>query len=153
MEHRGKIVRPVLKAGFFRPRYRVSFRAGQGTFYDLPSPKPPIRTVMCRADTALRVSHPYACEDREPIHVRHPIDQTIIDIRLEVRGRLQIDADVSVRIRGGWQSACDTRLVLTRRLGCRSDTAQRIGRRLDLQTDLEQTLFHVLLNETHLIAT
>jgi hypothetical protein len=146
------MARLVLKAGLKQSRYRVSFRAGQGTFYDLPSPKPPIRTVMCRADTVLRVNRPYACEDREPIHVRHPIDQAI-DIRLEVRGRLQMDTDVSVRVRGGWQSRCDTRLVLTRRLGCRSDTAQRIGRRLDLRADLEQTLFHVLLNETHLIAT
>jgi hypothetical protein len=129
----------------------VSFRAGSATFYDLPSPKPPIRTVMCRADTVLRMSRLYTLLEREAIHVRHRLGQAA-DIRLGVRGDLEVLVDLSVQVRGGWQIAGDARVVVVRIRAERRDTAQRVGQRLDVRGDLELTLFHVLLNETHLIA-
>jgi len=149
--HSGRIVRPVLKAGLFRPRYRVSFRAGSATFYDLPFPKPPIRTVMRRIDLALRVDRPYARVEREAIRVWQRLEKAA-ETRVETRGSLETPLDLSVRVCGEKIIAPAVRVVVVRVREQHLDTAQRVEQQLNVRGDLELTLFHVLLNETHLIS-
>jgi hypothetical protein len=106
---------------------------------------------MYRIDLALRVNHPYARMEREAIRVWQWIEKAA-DTRTETRGRLETPMDLSVRVRGEKRITSAVRLVVVRIREERLDTAQRVGQRLNVRGDLELTLFHVLLNETHLIA-
>lgn len=149
---KGKIHPVVPQSGARRARYRTSLSGGQVAFYELPSPKLPQRTVMIRADAAVRVSRTFGWDYREPLRVVRPVDRKA-DTQRTVFNALLKDADIAVRTRQGQTTLCDTAVKVTHSVQCRGDTAQRIGRRLDAAADLKQTVYIVLINESHVIAT
>lgn len=149
---KGKIQPVFPKAGARRMVYRTSLSGGQVAFYELPSPKPPPRTVMVRTDAAVRVSRTFGWDYREPLRVVRPVDLKA-DTQRAVFNALLKAADVAVRTRRGQTTLCDTAVKVTHSVHCRGDTAQRVGRRLGASADLKQTVFIVLINESHVIAT
>lgn len=149
---KGKIQHVAPRPGEWKPDYRTSLVAGAAAFYDLPLPKPPERTVMIRADAALRVVHPYSEAFGEPIRVFHDVERRAAT-RLAVFNLLDRRADIAVRSQHGREVRCDTALIVTHRVNRRGDTAQRVGNRLGASADLKQTVFIVLINESHVIAT
>ncbi|MCB2141321.1 hypothetical protein KQH29_00095 [bacterium] len=149
---KGKIQPVILKSSSARVCYRTSLSGGPVAFYELPSPKPPLRTVMVRADAAVRVSRTFGWDYREPLRVIRLVDRKA-DTQRVVFNALLKDADIAVRTRQGQTTLCDTAVKVTHSVQCRGDTAQRIGRLLGASADLKQTIFIVLINESHVIAT
>lgn len=149
---KGKIQPVVPKAGARRMVYRTSLSGGQVAFYELPSPKPPLRTVMVRADAAVRVKRTFGWDYSEPLRVVRPVDLKT-DTQRAVFNALLKDADIAVRTRQGRTTLCDTAVKVTHAVQCRGDTAQRVGKRLGASADLKQTVYIVLINESHVIAT
>lgn len=149
---KGKIQPVVLKSGATRIVYRTSLSGGQVAFYEMPSPKPPLRTVMIRTDASLRVSRTFGWDYREPLRVVRLVDRKA-DTRRAVFNALLKDADIAVRTRQSRTTLCDTAVKVTHSVQCRGDTAQRIGKRLGASADLKQTVYIVLINESHVIAT
>ncbi len=149
---KGKIQPVIPQAGARRMVYRTSLAGGQVAFYELPSPKEPLRTVMVRADAAVRVSRTFGWDYREPLRVVRPVDLKT-DTQRAVFNALFEDADIAVRTRQGRTTLCDTALKITHSVHCRGDTAQRVGKRLGASADLKQTVYIVLINESHVIAT
>ena len=149
---KGKIQHVVPKSGQRRPRYRSSLVAGTVAFFDLPFPKPPERTVMVRADAAMRVIHPFGRDFKEPLQVVHDVYQPA-DAQMAIFNLLSQETDIAVRTQHSMETRCDTAMRVTHRVNCRGDTAQRIGNRLGASADLKQTIYIVLINESHVITT
>jgi hypothetical protein len=149
---KGKLLPLVPRAALTRPQYRTSIIGGAAAVYELPSPKPPLRTVMVRADTLAQVGRPFEGRFGETIRVVRGLDQAA-DVRMIVCQPVARAADAAIRTRAAVELPGDTAVVITRPLRCRGDTAQRIGVPVAAAADLHPTVYAVLVDETHVIAT
>jgi hypothetical protein len=141
-----------LRTGLTRPQYRTSLNGGAAAVYELPASESGTRTVMVRTDVALRIGRSVEKLFAEGVRVVRVLGQSA-DARLVIQHRLARKVDLAIRTAAAWEASSDTSVRVTRGIQCRGDTHQLIGRRLNVAADLNQTVYRVLVDETHVIAT
>lgn len=149
---KGKLLPIRVKAAATRPGYRTSLSAGSAAVYELPSPKPPLRTVMVRADASMVVGQKFLTLFREPILVSRVLGRSF-EIRAAVYRLLRLDCDIAIRTSGDIVNRLDAAIRVTRPAQCRGDTRQIIGSPVGTAADLNLTIYSVLIDESHVIAT
>lgn len=148
----GKRLTLTLKSAFAGPRPRVSLTKGQGAIYELSFPATPNRTIMVWAETAVRVWRVYDQGYHEPIRIIRPIAPRL-DTQAAVFNRLDQASDTAIRAYRHCRGLMDTAVRATHRAQIRDDTFQRIVARAKAPSQTHQTIFNVLINESHVIET
>ena len=149
---KGKLLPIRVKAAATRPGYRTSLSGGAAAIYELPSPKPPLRTVMVRADASMVVGLRFSTTFREPIRVNRVLDRTF-EIRTVVYRLVRKECDMAIRASGDIGNRLDAAIRVTRPAQSRGDTRQTIGSPVGAAADLILTIYSVLIDESHVIAT
>ena len=150
--HKGQLASITTLRGIRRPELLAIGAAQPGTLFELFSGAPARRTVMVRADSAMRVVHRLERRSDLAFRVNNRLNR-----RAEAVGPRQQhhrhDADTALRVTRPWQRSIDTSVRTSGAHISRSDTVQRIAIPAGLLADTRQILFAVLIDQDHEIQT
>jgi len=110
------------------------------------------RTVRRDADAAMRVWTPFAVDADSQARIVHSLLREF-DTRMWVVRFPQNETDISVLVIRPFTAKGDTRLAVSAALERHADTEQRMIHQLESNFDIGQTIFAVLINESHVIQT
>ena len=96
--HKGQLAPITTRRGIRRPELLTIGAAQPGTLFELFSEAPARRTVMVRADSAVRVAHRLERRSDLALRVNNRLNRSA-DLWLVVHGRLGVDADQPHRIK------------------------------------------------------
>jgi len=111
-----------------------------------------IRTVRRDANTAMRIWTPFTVEADSQTRVVHSLLREF-DARMWVVRFPQNETDISVLVICPFSVNGDTRQAVSVAIECYTDTEQRMVHQLESDSDIGQTIFAVLINESHAIQT
>ena len=150
--HKGQLASITTRRGIRRPELLTIGAAPPGALFELFSGAPARRTVMVRADSAVRVAHRLERRSDLALRVNNHLNRNT-DLWLIIHGRLGVDADTAVRVTRPWLRSIDTSVRTSVAHISRSDTVQRIAIPAGLLADTRQILFAVLIDQDHEIQT
>ena len=150
--HKGQLASITTRRGTRRPELLSIGAAQFGALFELFSGAPARRTVMVRADSAMRVVHRLERRSDLALRVNNRMNRSA-DLWLVVHGRLGVDVDAAVRVTSPWQRSIDTSVRTSGAHISRSDPVQRIAIPAGLLADTRQILFAVLIDQDHEIQT
>ena len=111
-----------------------------------------IRTVRHDADAAIRIWTPFTVEADSQARIVHSLLREF-DARMWVVRFPQNEVDISVLVIRPFSTNGDTRQVVSAAIECHTDTEQRMVHQMESGFDIGQTIFAVLINESHAIQT
>ena len=111
-----------------------------------------IRTVRNDANTAMRIWTPFTVEADSQARIVHSLLREF-DARMWVVRIPQYETDISVLVIRPFSINGDTRQAVSAALERHADTEQRVVHQLESDFDIGQTIFAVLINESHAIQT
>ena len=150
--HKGQLASITTRRGIRRPDLLAIGAAQPGALFELFSGAPARRTVMVRADSAVRVAHLLERRSDLALRVNNHLNRNT-DLWLVIHGRLGVDADTALRVTRPWQRSIDTSVRTYGAHISLSDTVQRIAIPAGLLADTRQILFAVLIDQDHEIQT
>ena len=150
--HKGQLASITTRRGTRLPELLYIGAAQPGALFELFSGAPARRTVMVRADSAVRVAHRLERRSDLALRVNNRLNRNT-DLWLVIHGRLGVDADTALRVTRPWQRSIDTSVRTSGAHISRSDTVQRIAIPAGLLADTRQILFAVLIDQDHEIQT
>jgi hypothetical protein len=111
-----------------------------------------IQTVRRDADAAMRIWTPFTVEADSQARIVHSLLRQF-DARMWVVRFPQYETDISVLVIRPFSINGDTRQAVSAALERHTDTEQRVVHQLESDFDIGQTIFAVLINESHAIQT
>lgn len=111
-----------------------------------------IRTVRNDANTAMRIWTPFTVEADSQARIVHSLLREF-DARMWVVRIPQYETDISVLVIRPFSINGDTRQAVSAAIERHTDTEQRVVHQLESDFDIGQTIFAVLINESHAIQT
>jgi len=111
-----------------------------------------IRTVRHDADAAMRVWTPFIVDTDSQARIVHSLLREF-DARMWVVRFPQNETDISVLVIRPFSINGDTRQAVSAALKRHADTEQRVVHQLESGFDIGQTIFAVLINESHAVQT
>lgn len=150
--HKGQLASITTRRGIRRPELLSTGAALPGALFELFSGAPIRRTVMVRADSAIRVAHRLERRSDLAPRVNNRLNRSA-DLWLAIHGLLGVDADAAARVTRPWLRVIDTSVRTSGAHISRSDTVQRIAIPAGLLADTRRILFAALIDQDHEIQT
>jgi len=139
-------------AGCVVPMNRVQGPIFSAAVFEAVGATSSIRTVRNDANTAMRIWSPFAVEADSQARIVHSLLREF-DARMWVVRFPQTETDISVLVIRPFTANGDTRQAVSVALERYTDTEQRMVHLLESDFDVGQTIFAVLINESHVIQT
>jgi len=140
------------RAGRVVPMNRVQGPVLPAAVFEAVGATSLIRTVRNEANTAMRIWTPFDVEADSQARIVHSLLRQF-DACMWVVRIPQYATDISVLVIRPFSIHGDTRQAVSAALELHTDTEQRVVHRLESDFDIGQTIFAVLINESHAIQT
>lgn len=150
--HNGNRLPFQSRAGRVIPMNRVQGPALPAAVFEAVGATSSIRTVRRDADAAMRIWTPFTVEADSQARVVHSLLRQF-DARMWVVRFPQYETDISVLVIRPFSTNGDTRQAVSAAIERHTDTEQRMVHQLESDFDIGQTIFAVLINESHAIQT
>jgi hypothetical protein len=142
----------LTRPGRVVPNYRAQAPAMAANVFEAVGAVNETRTIQRNIDAALKVVAPVFLEGDSRLWIARLIDRFSDAGQLIIRLD-RIDADLAVRIARPLSSRGDTRQAVFVKLDSSSDCSQLVIHTEERQAAARQTVFAVLINESHEVQT
>jgi len=142
----------LTRPGRVVPNYRAQAPAMAANVFEAVGAVSETRTIRRSVDAALRVVAPVFLEADSRLWIARLIDRFSDAVQWIIRLD-RIDADLAVRIARPLSNRGDTRQAVFVKLDSSSDCSQLVIHTEERQAAARQTVFAVLINESHEVQT
>ena len=150
--HNGNCFTFQSRAGHVIPMNRAQGPVLPAAVFEAVGATSSIRAVRNDADAAMRIWTPFTVEADSQARIVHSLLREF-DARMWVVHIPQYETDITVLVIRPFSINGDTRQAVSAALERHTDTEQRVVHQLESDFDIGQTIFAVLINESHAIQT